>query len=279
MTTPPAVPALDRLGSDLTGSMILPTDTGYDEARRVFLSNHDRRPAAVVRVADDDDVRRVVSFAADTGMALAVRSGGHSSAGHGTTDGGIVLDLTDLTALDIDVAGRTAWAQTGLTAGAYIAATAEHGLGTGFGDTADVGIGGLTTAGGIGFLVRKHGLTIDSLLAAEVVTADGALVRTDAETEPDLFWAIRGGGGNFGVATRFRYRLHDLETSHRRDAGAARHRRRGLRVPRRRRRGPRGGVNHPQRDDRTTDAVPARGAPREARGARLPVPLGATGCR
>ncbi len=212
MTTPPDVPALDRLGSDLTGSMILPPDTGYDEARRVFLSNHDRRPAAVVRVAGDDDVRRVVGFAADTGMELAVRSGGHSAAGHGTTDGGIVLDLADLTGLDIDVAGRTAWAQTGLTAGAYTAAAAEHGLGTGFGDTADVGTGGLTTAGGIGFLVRKHGLTIDSLLAAEVVTADGALVRTDAETEPDLFWAIRGGGGNFGVATRFRYKLHDLET-------------------------------------------------------------------
>jgi FAD/FMN-containing dehydrogenase len=151
-----------------------------------------------------------VTLAADSGLELAVRSGGHSLAGHSVSEGGIVLDLSEMTALDLDLEGRAAWAQTGLTAGAYTTAVGGHGLATGFGDTASVGIGGLTLGGGVGFLVRRHGLTIDNLLAAEVVTADGRVLQVDAETHPDLFWAIRGGGGNFGVATRFRYRLHEL---------------------------------------------------------------------
>jgi FAD/FMN-containing dehydrogenase len=153
----------------------------------------------------------VVTLARETGLELAIRSGGHSLAGHSTTDGGIVLDLADMNALDIDPEQRTAWAQTGLTAGEYTTAAAAHGLATGFGDTGSVGIGGITLGGGIGYLARKHGLTIDSLLAAEVVTADGRLLRIDDQTHPDLFWAIRGGGGNFGVATRFRFRLHPLD--------------------------------------------------------------------
>ncbi|MCD6054617.1 MAG: linked oxidase domain protein [Rubrobacteraceae bacterium] len=114
--------------------------------------------------------------------------------------------------LEIDVEGRTAWAQTGLTAGEYTAAVAAHGLATGFGDTGSVGIGGITLGGGVGYMVRKHGLAIDDLISAEIVTADGELLRVDAETHPDLFWAIRGGGGNFGVATRFQYRLHEVDT-------------------------------------------------------------------
>ena len=145
-------------------------------------------------------------------MELAVRSGGHSLAGHSVSEGGIVLDLSDLRALEIDAERRTAWAQTGLTAGEYTTAAGAHGLATGFGDTGSVGIGGLTLGGGVGFLVRKHGLTIDDLLAAELVTADGELLHVDAETHPDLFWAIRGGGGNFGVATRFQFRLHEVDT-------------------------------------------------------------------
>jgi FAD/FMN-containing dehydrogenase len=122
-----------------------------------------------------------------------------------------VLDLSELTGLEVDLEGRTAWAQTGLTAGAYTAAVGAHGLATGFGDTGSVGIGGLTLGGGVGFLVRKLGLTIDSLLAAEVVTADGRILQVDDEHHPDLFWALRGGGGNFGVATRFRFRLHPVD--------------------------------------------------------------------
>jgi FAD/FMN-containing dehydrogenase len=121
-----------------------------------------------------------------------------------------VIDLRDMRAIEIDVAGRTAWAETGLTAREYSTAAAAHGLGTGFGDTGSVGIGGITVGGGVGYLVRKHGLTIDDLLAADVVTADGRQRRVDAGHDPDLFWAIRGGGGNFGVATRFQYRLHDV---------------------------------------------------------------------
>ena len=166
----------------------------------------------IIRAADTDDIARVIAMARETGLELAVRSGGHSAAGHGVSEGGIVLDLSALRALEIDVEGRTAWTETGLTAGEYSTAANEHGLATGFGDTATVGIGGITLGGGIGFLVRKHGMTIDDLLAADVVTADGELLRVDADNHPDLFWAIRGGGGNFGVATRIQLRLHEVGT-------------------------------------------------------------------
>jgi FAD/FMN-containing dehydrogenase len=204
--------SIPRLRAALDGRVIVPGEDGYDEARTVFSGGIDRYPAAVVRVGDTADVSRVVSFARESGLELAVKSGGHSGAGHGTTDGGTLLDLSGMKNLEIDVEGRTAWAETGLTAGEYTAAVGAHGLATGFGDTGSVGIGGITLGGGVGFLVRKHGLTIDDLLAAEVVTADGELVRADAETHPDLFWAIRGGGGNFGVATRFKFRLHEVDT-------------------------------------------------------------------
>ena len=145
-------------------------------------------------------------------MPLAVRGGGHSAAGHGIVDDGIVLDLSAMRALEIDPERRTAWAETGLTAGEYTTAAGAFGLATGFGDMGSVGIGGITLSGGVGLLVRKHGLTIDDLLAADVVTADGELLRVDDENHPDLFWAIRGGGGNFGVATRLHFRLHEVGT-------------------------------------------------------------------
>jgi FAD/FMN-containing dehydrogenase len=199
-----------QLRSSFDGRVTGPGDAGYDQARKVFYGKWDRRPAAVVRPTSAGEVARVVTLAAESGSELAVRSGGHSLAGHSVSDGGIVLDLAELTALDIDLEGRTAWAQTGLTAAAYTGQVGEHGLATGFGDTGSVGIGGITLGGGVGFLVRKHGLTIDSLLAAELVTADGRILEVDDEQHPDLFWAIRGGGGNFGVATRFKFRLHEL---------------------------------------------------------------------
>jgi FAD/FMN-containing dehydrogenase len=204
--------SISKLRTDVGGRVIGPEDPEYDEARTVFYGGIDRRPAVIVRVKDDMDVSRVVSLARETGVELAVRSGGHSIPGHGVSEGGIVIDLADLRAFDIDVEDRSVWAQTGLTAGEFSAAANAYGLGTGFGDTGSVGIGGITLGGGIGYLARKHGLTIDDLLAADVVTADGEIRRVDAETEPDLFWAIRGGGGNFGVATRFRFRLHELDT-------------------------------------------------------------------
>jgi FAD/FMN-containing dehydrogenase len=208
-TTSVSIPGLrDRFD----GRVIGPDDPDYDQARKVFYGKFDRRPAAIVRPADAAEVARVVGLAAETGLELAVRSGGHSLAGHSSSDGGILLDLSAMTALDVDLEDRSAWAQTGLTAGAYTAQVGAYGLATGFGDTGSVGIGGLTLGGGVGFLVRKHGLTIDSLLAAEVVTADGRVIETDQDRHPDLFWAIRGGGGNFGVATRLKFRLHELSS-------------------------------------------------------------------
>src|SRR4051812_10145509 len=199
MTLSSPIPTLDldAIRTRVSGRVIGPDDDGYDQARQVMYG--DLRPAAVIRAADVADVQRVVRLAAETGAELAVRSGGHSGAGHSSTDGGIVLDLRDLKAIDVDVDAQTATAQAGLTASEVNAATGEHGLVIGFGDTGSVGIGGIVTGGGVGYLVRKYGLTIDNVLAAQVVTADGELHDVDADQEPDLFWAIRGGGGNFGV--------------------------------------------------------------------------------
>jgi FAD/FMN-containing dehydrogenase len=208
--TAPDIP-ISSLRADLDGRVIGPEDPGYDEARGVFFTGFDRRPAAIVRVADASDVSRVVGLARETGAELAVRSGGHGRAGYGTSEGGIVLDLSAMNGVEIDAEGRTAWAQTGVKAGDYTRATGEHGLATGLGDTATVGVGGITLNGGIGYLVRRNGLTIDDLLGAEVVTADGELLEVDEETHADLFWALRGGGGNFGVATRLRFRLHEVD--------------------------------------------------------------------
>jgi FAD/FMN-containing dehydrogenase len=215
MTAAPAHLAslpIGELRAALTGPVTTPADPGYEEACAVPVGGIDRRPAVIVQPADAAEVARVVTFARTAGAELAVRGGGHSIAGHGVCDGGVMLDLRGLHGLDIDVECRTAWAGAGLTAGEYTTAASVHGLATGFGDTASVGIGGLTLGGGIGFLARKHGLTIDSLLAAEVVTADGQIRLVDADHHPDLFWALRGGGGNFGVVTRFRFRLHEVDT-------------------------------------------------------------------
>jgi len=203
--------SLSQLRTGLSGRVIGPEDAGYDAERAVLVGGYDLRPAAIVRVANAEDVARIVAYARVTGTELAVRSGGHSGAAHGSTDGGIVIDLRDLKRIEIDSGSRTAWADAGLTAAEVAAATAEHGLAIGFGDTGSVGIGGITLGGGIGYLARRHGLTIDSLLEAEIVTADGEVRLVDEAHEPDLFWAVRGGGGNFGVVTRFRFRLHRLD--------------------------------------------------------------------
>jgi FAD/FMN-containing dehydrogenase len=204
--------SIEDLRSRIAGPVIGPDDPGYDAARSVVLRSVDRRPAAIARPVNADEVSRVVLRARDEGLELAVRSGGHSYAGHSASEGGIVLDLRGLTALDIDPDKRVVRAGGGLTSGEVTTATAPHGLTVGFGDTPTVGIGGITLGGGAGYLVRKHGLTIDQLLGAQVVTADGQVLEVDETREPDLFWAIRGGGGNFGVVTRFDYRLQPVDT-------------------------------------------------------------------
>ena len=209
-TNHPTTLSISEIRSAFDGEVIAPGDPDYDSARIVASGAIDRHPAVIIRPKNTDEVSRVIALARDTGMELAVRSGGHSNAGHSVTEGGIVLDLAAMRNLQIDVETQTAWAESGLTAGEYTTAAAEHGLATGFGDTGSVGLGGLTLGGGVGYLVRKHGLTIDDLLAAEIVTADGQILHVDAGSHPDLFWAIRGGGGNFGVVTRFKFRLHKV---------------------------------------------------------------------
>jgi FAD/FMN-containing dehydrogenase len=201
---------LDDLFSRLDGDAITPSAPEYDLARQVFNAAVDRRPLAVVRAAGVPDVVRVVTFARDHELPLAIRGGGHGFSGDGVSEGGLVLDMARLDAVAVDLDARTATAQAGVTAGAYSALVGAHGLATGFGDHPAVGLAGLTVGGGIGFLVRKHGLTIDALLGAEVVTASGDVLEVDADRHPDLFWALRGGGGNFGVVTRMTLRLSEV---------------------------------------------------------------------
>jgi FAD/FMN-containing dehydrogenase len=211
LQTNSSISLIDGLRDGLNGQVITPDDPDYDRARMVFPGGIDRRPAVIVRPVDVAGVARVIGCARQSGLPFAIRSGGHSGAGHGTTDGGIVLDLRSMATVEVDAVQRTAWAGAGMTAGEYSKEVGAHGLATGFGDTGSVGIGGITLGGGVGYLSRKFGLTIDSLLAAEIVTAAGDCLRVDASSHPDLFWAIRGGGGNFGVVTRFQYQLHSVD--------------------------------------------------------------------
>lgn len=199
-----------RLPAGLAGRVITATDSDYDATRAVMYGGHDKRPAAIVRVANADDIALAIAHARDNGLELAVRSGGHSGSGHSTTQGGLVIDVRDLKQIDIDPANRTVWVGAGATAIALTEALAPHQLIVGFGDAGTVGISGITLGGGVGYLARKHGLSIDSLLAVEIVTADGKLLLADEANHPDLFWALRGGGGNFGVVTRLKFKLHPL---------------------------------------------------------------------
>jgi FAD/FMN-containing dehydrogenase len=198
------------LGPRFRGRVIAPGADDYDRARRVRNAAVDRHPALIVRPADAEDVVIAVTHAQEQGLPLVVRAGGHSMAGHGTGDGALVLDLSALRDVEVDPVERTAWADAGILAGEYTNATHALGLVTPFGDTGSVGVAGITLGGGIGWLVRKHGMTIDSLLAVEIVTADGRRRVASAVEEPDLFWCVRGAGANFGVVTRLQFRLHPL---------------------------------------------------------------------
>ena len=208
--TPPTRLPAEALRRSISGRVIEPGDPDYDAARQVQNAVFDRHPALIVRVASAEDVARTIAFARDAGFRLSVRGGGHGFGGRAVVDGAVVIDFREMRGIQVDPERRLAWAEAGLTAGEYTAAAAVHGLATPFGDTASVGIAGITLGGGIGYLTRKHGLTIDSLVSVELVTADGEVVIVDEASHPDLFWAIRGGGGNFGVVTRFQYRLFPL---------------------------------------------------------------------
>jgi FAD/FMN-containing dehydrogenase len=200
----------DGLQSTFSGDLYRPGDSGYEEARRVWNGMIDRRPALVGRPADEAGVQELVNLAREQGLPLAIRGGGHSISGLGTCDGGVVIDLGALKAIEVDPWAKIVRAGGGVKWGELDDATQRHGLAVTGGRDPDTGIGGLTLASGSGWLERMHGLTADSLMSARVVLADGSLVTASAFQNEDLFWALRGGGGNFGVVTEFTYELHEV---------------------------------------------------------------------
>jgi FAD/FMN-containing dehydrogenase len=202
--------AVDQLASSLRGELVRPGDPAYEPAREIWNGMIDRRPALVVRCAGAEDALAAVNFARENELLLAVRGGGHGVAGHALCDGGLVIDLSEMNAVDVDAEGRTARAQGGCTLGDLDRATQRHGLATPLGVVTKTGIAGLTLSGGVGHLRRKHGLSCDNLASVDVVTADGSQLTASEVENADLFWAIRGGGGNFGVVTSFEYRLHPV---------------------------------------------------------------------
>jgi len=200
--------AIDDLAQSLDGRLLLADDPQYDSARRIWNGMHDKRPALIVQATSTGDVCSTVNFARDHGLLLAVKGGGHSWPGKSVCDGGLMLDLGLINNVVVDADARIASAGGGARLGDLDTATLEHGLATTTGVVSHTGIGGYTLGGGLGRLNRKYGLAIDNLVGADIVTADGKLRRTSDSEDPDLFWAIRGGGGNFGVVTEFRYSLH-----------------------------------------------------------------------
>jgi FAD/FMN-containing dehydrogenase len=207
----PALAAQQQLGS-FGGRLIGPDDSDYDEARSLYNAMFDKRPALIARCANAGDVAKAVAFARAHGLPIAIRGGGHNGAGLGSVDDGVVIDLSLMRDVEVDPDARTVRVGGGYTWGEVDAATNEHGLATPSGIISTTGVGGLTLGGGLGHLTRKCGLAIDNLLEAEVVLANGDQVRANADENPDLYWALRGGGGNFGVVTSFLFRLHEVGT-------------------------------------------------------------------
>ena len=205
-------PALQKFADGLRGRLLQPGDGGYDEARRVWNGMIDRRPALIARCAGPADVMAAVNFARDHRLLVSVKGGGHNITGNAVCEGGLMLDLSAMKSVRVDPNARTARAEAGLTWGEYNAETQAFGLASTGGVVSTTGIAGLTLGGGLGWLQGKHGLSCDNLLSADLVTAEGRLLTTSAEQDPELFWGLRGGGGNFGVVTSFEYRLHPVDT-------------------------------------------------------------------
>src|SRR3954466_9784401 len=201
---------LGELEQGLRGQLVRPEDEAYDEARAIWNGAHDRRPALIVRCAGVADVMQVVDFARSEDLPVAVRGGGHSIPGFSTVDGGVVIDLSEMTAVHVDPARSTAVAEGGATWADFDHETQAFGLAVTGGLVSSTGIAGFTLGGGVGWLMRKYGLASDNLIAADVVTADGRLVRASESENPELLWGLRGGGGNFGIATSLEYRLHPV---------------------------------------------------------------------
>lgn len=208
MTTIETTALRDRM----SGQVVTPDDAGYDEARAIYNGMIDRRPAVIARCRSVDDVRAALEIGQRSGLAIAVRGGGHNGPGFGTVEGGLVIDLSPMSAVDVDPAARTVRVQGGSTWNTVDAATGAHGLALPSGIISTTGVGGLTLGGGHGYLSRKYGLTVDNLLEAEVVLVDGRVVTASETEHPDLFWALRGGGGNFGIVTSFLFRCHPVTT-------------------------------------------------------------------
>src|SRR6184192_754993 len=204
--------SVKKFKSNLRGSVIEPGDKGYDDARKVYNGMIHKKPRLMVRCADIADVIQSVNFARDEDLLLAIRSGGHNAGGLGICDDGLVIDLASMKYTRVDPAACTVTVGGGCTWGDVDHATHIFGLATPSGIISTTGVGGLTLGGGVGHLTRKCGLTIDNLLSADVVLANGKFVKTNANENSDLFWALRGGGGNFGVVTAFTFRLHPIDT-------------------------------------------------------------------
>jgi FAD/FMN-containing dehydrogenase len=198
------------IGEDFAGELLAPGDAGYDEARTLWNADVDRRPRLIARCCSATDVVEAVRLAREQDLRLSVRGGGHGVGGHAVVDDGLMIDLSPMKGVRVDPAARTVRAEAGVVLGELDGACQAYGLATPAGIVTHTGISGLTLGGGIGWLMRKHGATVDNLLSAEVVTADGALVTASEEHEPELFWGLRGGGGNFGVVTSFEYRAHQI---------------------------------------------------------------------
>ena len=203
---------LREFGKRFRGDLVRPDSTDYESARKVWNGMIDRRPAFIAKCKSVEDVQAAVRFARENFLPIAIRGGGHNAAGLGVCDDGMVIDLGGMRDVVVDPAKRTARAGGGATWGDFDRATAAHGLATTGGAVSTTGIAGLTLGGGLGWLMRSCGMTCDNLIGADVVTADGSLVRASASENADLFWALRGGGGNFGVVTTFEYRLHPVST-------------------------------------------------------------------